>query len=260
MLKFLTMGRWGPGRVRTAWVPDGRKRLSRIDHLIESAWAEASARPAVHLFDGPMCRLESFAPTPQSLDLSLSPTSYKVFLGTNMNHPELAQTYGREVLANPLGLSVGLVTADDFLLLGRRNTSVAYYPGRVHPFAGALEPRDASAPDGVFAGARRELAEELSLTDADLDPGALQCLGIMEDAALLQQELAFTARCRLNRAGVESRLDRVEHDAIVAIPPDVKAVGEILENTSEFTPVAVGTLMLWGRESFGPEWFDTFVV
>ena len=74
------------------------------------------------------------------LALTLSNTTYKHFLGTNLTHPELADRYGREILANPVGVSPALLTADNFLMMGRRNASVAYYPNRIHPFAGALDP------------------------------------------------------------------------------------------------------------------------
>ena len=46
-----------------------------------------------------------------------------------------------DCLANPVGVSPALLSADNFLIMGRRNASVAYYPNRIHPFAGALEPR-----------------------------------------------------------------------------------------------------------------------
>jgi hypothetical protein len=48
-------------------------------------------------------------------------------------------------------VSPALLTADGFLMMGRRNASVAYYPNRVHPFAGALDPGDAD----MFAAVRR---------------------------------------------------------------------------------------------------------
>jgi 8-oxo-dGTP pyrophosphatase MutT (NUDIX family) len=223
-----------------------------VEALIESAWEEASRRPGVFLFDGPMCRLESFDVSPAALRLVLGRTSYKAFLGTNMRHPEIAGAYGRSALANPLGMSCALESADGFLLLGRRNATVAYYPSRVHPFAGALEPGDA---DDVFGGVRRELAEELSLTGDDVPPDALSCVGIAEDASLLQPELIFHARCKPSRRQVESQLDPEEHRAIVALPVDAHAATAALRHAADFTPVAVAAVLLWGRLAFGHAWF-----
>ena len=61
-----------------------------------------------------------------------------------------------------LGISVALISRDQRLVMGRRNERVAYYPGRIHPFAGALEPADEL---DIFAAVRRELQEELGLAE-----------------------------------------------------------------------------------------------
>ena len=251
MLRFHAPGDWPPGSVTATRVTDGRRRVAAVEAAIDAAWAAASARPGVRLFDGPMCRLESWHATPDCLTLALSPTSYKPFLGTNMVNPHLADQHGRDVMANPVGVSPALLTADGYLMLGRRNASVAYYPGRVHPFAGSLEPTD---PD-VFAAVRRELAEELSLTDADLSD--LRCTGVAEDVALRQPELIFAAATRATRQQVEVRLDPAEHAGTwaVAATPAAVAAAVVAQGGASLTPVAVAALLLWGRLRFGDDWF-----
>ena len=165
--EFLRAGDWGPGDVEVEWVASTRRVVPEVEALIERAWAEATARPGAHLFDGPACRLERWEVSPDGtrLRLALSHTSYKPFFGTNMSHPELADRYGPEVMANPVGVSPALETSDGMLLLGRRNGAVAYYPNGVHPFAGALDPADGG---DVFRAVRRELAEELALTEPEV--------------------------------------------------------------------------------------------
>src|SRR5688572_17160765 len=196
MLTYLQIGDWRPGEIDIEWVPSGRRILPEVESLIDRAWRDALARPGAHIFDGPMCRLERWAVTPEGghLHLVLSNTSYKPFLGTNMTHPDLADRFGADVLANPLGVSPALETADAYLLLGRRNASVAYYPERVHPFAGAIEPRDGG--DG-FAAVRRELREELSLDDREVSE--IRCTALVREPALRQTEMVFQigrASCR----------------------------------------------------------------
>jgi len=253
MLTFRHIGDWGPGEVEAAWVESTRVVLPEVERLIERAWSDATARPGVHLFDGPMCRLESSSVSPppegQRLRLALSPTSYKGFLGTNLTHPELADRYGAEVLANPVGVSPALETSDGLLLMGRRSASVAYHPNRVHPFAGALEPGDAG---DAFAAVRRELHEELALEDADVTD--LRCAGLVEDATLRQPELIFRARCALTRAQVEARVDQIEHRGIWPVQTTRRGIESVL-GESELTPVAVATLLLWGGARFGDAWF-----
>jgi 8-oxo-dGTP pyrophosphatase MutT (NUDIX family) len=251
MITFLTTGDWGPADV-TAQPSQGRRRNNAtLQALIDTTWADALARPGAHLFDGPMCRLEHWSVSPDGrLNLLLSDTSYKVFYGTNMRHPEVADEYGPEVLANPVGVSPALQTADGFLLLGRRNASVAYYPDRIHPFAGALEPGDGY---DLFAAVRRELREELSLDDADVPE--VRCTGLVFEHALRQTEFIFRANCALPRADLERRLDPQEHRGLHAIPATAAEVAAAARDP-RLTPVAVASLLLWGRLAFGDEWFD----
>ena len=249
MLRFHATGDWTPGQVRVGWVESGRRIVPEVERLIDRAWKAAISRPGVRLFDGPMCRLERWEASAQELSLDLSVTSYKPFMGTNLSHPELAEQFGREVMANPVGVSPALQTADDFLLLGRRNATLAYYPNRTHPFAGALEPRDNG---DLFAAVRRELAEELSLGDADV--AEIRCTGIAEDRALRQPELLFHVRTRLTRSQLEAQVHADEHGGSVAVPATREAVAGIVHDPA-LTPVAVASLLLSGRVYFGEDWF-----
>jgi hypothetical protein len=253
MLTVLKSGDWGHGDVEVQWVPSGRRIVPEVEALIDRAWQSALARPGAHLFDGPMCRLEQWDVSPNgTLRLWLSHTTYKPFFGTNMSHPELAEQYGPEVMANPVGVSPALETSDGFLLLGRRNAAVAYYPDRVHPFAGALEPSDNG---DLFAAVWRELKEELSLEEAYVPE--VRCTGVVLEEALRQNEFIFRARTTMSRAQVESRLDREEHRASYAVPA-TEAGAENAINDPQLTPVAVATLLLWGRRRFGEAWFTTY--
>lgn len=251
MLAFHAIGDWTPQQVQVTWQESTRRILSEVETLIERAWEQVLSRPGVRLFDGPMCRMESWEATPDRLRIALSRTSYKPFLGTNIAHPELVDRFGREVMANPVGVSPALHTADGFLLLGRRNATVAYYPNRTHPFAGALEPLDGG---DLFAAVQRELREELALSDADI--ADVRCTGIAEDLALRQPELIFRVRSKLTRSRIESQVHAEEHGDSIAVPATRDGVESFLPEPS-LTPVAVASLLLWGRVQFGEEWFDS---
>lgn len=251
MLLFHAIGDWTPQQVQVTWRESTRRIVPEVDSMIERAWEQVLSRPGVRLFDGPMCRMESWEATADQLRIALSRTSYKPFLGTNIAHPELADRLGREVMANPVGVSPALHTADDFLLLGRRNASVAYYPNRTHPFAGALEPRDGG---NLFAAVRRELHEELSLVDEDI--AEIRCTGIAEDLALRQPELIFRVRSKLTRSRIEAQVHAEEHGDSIAIPATRDGVERVVPEPS-LTPVAVASLLLWGRVQFGEKWFDS---
>jgi 8-oxo-dGTP pyrophosphatase MutT (NUDIX family) len=252
MLIFHAAGDWTREQVHLSQAQSKRRIVPEVERLIDEAWRAATSQPGVNLFDGPMCRLESWSASAQRLSLALSETSYKIFLGTNLHHAELADRYGRDILANPVGVSPALETADGWLMMGRRNASVAYYPNKIHPFAGAVEPRDAL---NVFDAVLRELREELGFTSADV--ADLRCTGIAEDRSIRQPELIFRASSMRTKAEIEATVDRTEHHASWSIPTTGKAVEEALEDMSGMTPVGVAALLLWGRSAFGVDWFQT---
>ena len=230
-------GDWGPEQLRASWTDSNRRIDPAVEHAIACAWADASARLGEKLFDGPMCRLERWTATPSQLELVLSRTSYRPFLGTNLTHPHLPI----DVMANPIGVSSALETSDGYLLLGRRNDSVAYYPNRIHPFAGALEPRE---PLDIFSEVRRELREELSLTDADIT--RIRCIGLAEDPQIHQPELVFHVKSNGTREQIEARLDRTEHHSIYALPAASEAVKDAITDPA-LTPIGVASLLLWSE-------------
>ncbi|MGH7179039.1 MAG: hypothetical protein ACREJC_16800 [Tepidisphaeraceae bacterium] len=240
-------GEWSRQQVRIAWTQSGRAIVPDVESQIDREWRMATANPSVRLFDGPMCRMESWRRDGESLVLELSRTSYRVFLGTNLRHAEL----DARLRANPIGVSPALLTSDGFLMLGMRNASVAYYPSRLHPFAGTPVPRDDM---DLFDEVLRELREELSFTSADIVE--MRQIGIVEDPSLRQQELIFFVRTSRTRRQIESQVDLAEHVrgwSVTSNPSDVR--GAMLSD-EPFTPVARATLLLAGRREFGTDWFE----
>jgi len=238
------------GSIRTRWVESTRRIVPEVEQAIEHSWQAKLQQPNIKLWDGPMCRLQRWELRGGELHLDLSPTSYRTFFGTNMSNPQLLDKYGREVGANPLGVSPALETCDGYLMLGRRNSTVAYYPNLLHPFAGALEPEEA---DDVFKAIRRELREELHFHDGDL--AEIRLMGMVEDANLRQPEPIFYVRSTRSRAEIEKLVQQEEHHDSWAVRADRQAMEEALRDVSRFTPVGVASLLLWGRSRFGDAWF-----
>jgi NUDIX domain-containing protein len=249
MIRFDDIGHYEPGQIVVRWVDSTLKTEPAVTAAIEAAWAGAAGRRGVLLFDGPMCRLERLVRRGADLELCVSRTSYKTFFGTNLSNPALAERFGDAVMGNAVGASCVLQSADGWLLLGRRNESVAYYPNRVHPFAGALEQ---SQELDVFKEARRELHEETGLASDQIV--ALSCLGLVEDVSLRQPELIFAARTSRTREQIHAGMPIGEHGGLYAVSA---ASGALEQGIAEaiLTPVACAALALWGKSNFGDEWF-----
>jgi hypothetical protein len=245
MVKIHATGNWSRGAVTARMVPSSRLILPHVEALIAPAWKAGKQRLGEKLFDGPMCRMESWRATDESLTIQVSFTSYRIFLGTNLNNAE-SQKLPREVCANPVGVSSALLTDDGYLMYGRRNALVAYYPHRVHPFAGALEEKDLS---DVFGAVERELNEELNISPRQID--SIHCIGIAEDQRIRHPELIFRTRVKLSRRQIEQQVHDEEHGGSVAIEASRQGVGRALADASELTPIAIATLMLFARSTFG---------
>jgi hypothetical protein len=237
MFTILAEGNWARSQVKCEWTASTRACNLTMDAQIEAAWRSAAAREGIKLFDGLMCRLESYRASAGRLELRLSRTSYKIFLGTNLAG---ADRFDSSQRANPIGLSPALLTIDGHLIMGRRNSRVAYYPNRIHPFAGALEPKDGA---DVFAGMLRELNEELSLEQDAIE--SMRCIGLAEDDALRQPELIFHVRTRLTKQELSQSMDADEHFGLWSIPATRDALRDIDDH--ELTPIALATISLWSR-------------
>ncbi len=209
------------------------------------------ARPGVHLFDGPLCRLESWRVDGHGLHLTLSRTSYKVFLGTNGRNAHLAASLGAQAMANAVGTSAAVLSSDGFLVFGERGPHVALYPDCAHPFGGCLEPSDGL---DVVEDMARELREELGLGAADLVD--LRCLALGGDLALGQPELTFLAVTKLTRAELERRVDHEEHRGSWAMRANAEDIALALREDRAMTPLTRLTLLVYGGHAFGATWLS----
>lgn len=235
-------------------VPSGLRLTPDQQAVIADEWNAATSQRGVDLFDGPLCRLESLAVDERGLHLRVSPSSYRIFIGTNCRHPQWADEHGRQAMADPIGTSVILRSGDGVLVFGRRSQRVALYPGRVHPFGGTMEPPTHGAPPDPLAEMRRELAEEIGITGGDVCD--LRIIGVIEDLRLRQPELIYAAQTALPAAAIAARLDLHEHTACWLLPDDQARIEAVLTGIEAITPVLAGTLLAWGWRRFGDAWLD----
>jgi hypothetical protein len=239
-----------------------RPSNAEVDGLIERAWIERLAqavRSGKKLYDGLLCRLISHRSSGRRMELTIGPVSFKEFVGTNCANPHLRYKYGPEVLANPLGVSAVLVTADGFLVMGRRSEAVVVHSGMIHPIGGMVELHGSAAAD-PFAAMEQELGQELALPAGQI--AKIACLGLVRDKSLFQSELIFRAAAKTDVAQIlkqaKAASDAAEHSELLAVRDEpCSVVNFIQSNCQTTTAVALASLMLHGQDRWGSGWFAT---
>ena len=212
---------------------------------IEEEWAkrlaEAEERGGL-LYDGPLLKMVRCDVNGHVLRLLLQPTSYKMFVGTNMRNPSLPA----ELRADPLGNSAVVVSADDRIVLGRRSTRVHGHPGRLHCIGGHVEHGEHGDGDLIdtFASIVAEATEELAIEEDQIVENI--CLGIVRDVASQQPEQVF--RIRVDVAGGELRTRGSEHESLVLIENSREEVERFIDaNADSLVPVARACLLAHAR-------------
>lgn len=214
---------------------------------VERAWEEGLASGR-RLFDGELVRLEGYREVKGALgaawlELELGRVTYKPFYGLHMARRDLLPAEASR-RPNPLGVSAVMRLACGRLVMGWRGAGVAYYPGRLHPVAGGMEPGDAD----VFAAARRELLEELSLPAGWDNGAAWQLVGLVRDVVLAQPEAVVLVDVVLEAGQLGPSGD--EHTRLELIAP----TGLTSSLWAALTPVgraALGLAQSVGRPGLG---------
>ncbi|MFW6132310.1 MAG: hypothetical protein ACOC8F_00325 [Planctomycetota bacterium] len=256
------VGSYAPQQVAVRWSEAPRPTCPEVDRLIARTWTDR-ARRAEHegwmFYDGALCRLTEWSADDGVLTLTLGAVSYREFLGTNATHAHIRYVHGPEVLADPLGVSAALTTAEGFLVLGRRSRRVMQYAGRIHPVGGLVEPgAEASALPDPFLTMRAELEEELALDPQRV--GRMLCIGLVRDKHTDQPELILDVTTDTEvgelRADQAAATDSAEHTGLEPVRDDPASLVNFIEQRyAKLTPVALATLLLHGLHSWGTGWF-----
>ena len=262
------IGRYAPSQVHVKVDASPRPTTPALDALIEAEWERQTA--LAHgtdrlLFNGPLMRYVRHDVTPgdegtPEFHLTVGPTCYRDFVGTNLfNHHRLDE-FGWHRFANPIGTTATLTTRDGRICYGRRSARVSYHALHVHTFGGALEERDQAADGSIdpFGSLCRELVEELCLPPEELHD--LVCVGLIRDKEIHQPEMLFEAGLDLTTeellARWESAESKDEHDEIVTLPNRPDAIIPFTKSCGPIAPVAIGALFLHGWLQWGKDWYE----
>ncbi len=255
-------GRFGPGQVHVRWEASPRPTTAELEAAIASAWEAAAvdcaARGAM-LYNGPLVRWRGHAIRDGVLQIDAGPTNFRDFVGTNLYGRARIDEIGRERFANPIGTTGTVITADGWLVYGRRSQRVAWHAGYLHTFGGALEAADLR-PDGsidAFAAVHRELAEELRVGAEEIE--CTSCVGLIHDHEIWQPELLFEIRLRVECSALLGRLDlddpHQEHVSLEPVRDEPDALVPFIRRAAPVAPIGVGAICLHGRHRWGEEWY-----
>ena len=255
------LGPFSLDQVRVRWTDRPRPTTRDVEQFIDTFWRRRTAQAdaeGVRLWDGPLCRLIEYRSGSGTLEMTLGPTCFRDFVGTNLYNAHLRHLHGLDVLSNPVGVSGMVLTASGYLVLGRRSEAVAYHAGRIHPIGGCLEPLgDGKVPD-PFAGIVAELEEELGLESPSVT--GVVCLGLVRDKRLVQPEMVFDVTVSASadevRAALSGAAGQAEHAELVVVRDHPASVVSFMEShIDDLTPVALAGLLLHGLRRCGGGWF-----
>jgi 8-oxo-dGTP pyrophosphatase MutT (NUDIX family) len=244
------------------WSDEPRATLPEIERLIAVEWERRTAQAKETgqiLFNGGLARYVGHQVGDGCLQITVGPTDYRDFVGTNLYNNRRVEEFGWRRFANPVGTTALIVSADGYIVLGRRSERVAYHGGYLHTIGGALEARDCADPEHIdaFAAVLRELSEEVKITDAEVT--SIECIGLARDTEILQPELLFEVRVSVPADDLCVRLDRTdpqqEHVGLEYCPDRPEAVVDFLHDSAPFAPVAAAAMMLRGSLTWGDEWY-----
>ena len=265
LLDFL--GQYKPEDLVVHWSQDRPPASAEVQGLMEQAWTarlDQARQSGTILFDGPLCRLIRFETRRDKLELTLGPTGYKEFLGTNLTHPQLRYQHGEAIMADPLGVSAA----------ARRRSGCAGGDDWGWAQARAAEPRRGmptmNAPDASSLRPRYLLANGGSLLSDDNNaprsgggacpfvtsfappwgpPGPAKCSAALRPASYGAQDRITHYRPNRCERGCYARLRKPRHLA----NPTGTSPGT--DDVSSFTPsVSIGGS--FNYDTWFGYWFD----
>lgn len=255
--EILVRGSFSRAAVCVDYTPGGFAPEPPIDAHIDRAWQTylgTSAEKGIHLYNGPLFRLDGFERTENGMHLFLSDTDFRACIGTSS--AEFASAFPSAGRANPLTVSVVVVTSDRKIVIEKRRR-VDSRRRAYHVIAGYMErDKDPARPPHPFDTLNREVREELGI---DLDEDSLSATGLIR--TMYGSEICF--RCVLDipfsrlietKANSETDSEIETLEALDDFPPAVAAF--LASHPTDLVPSGRACLLLYGGEAYGERWYD----
>ena len=213
-----------------------------------------------------MYRLNDATLEGNRLVIDMGVTNFKDYIGTSQRallDPEFRKILmaagvtdhnnPNHYFSNPLATCSSIVTSDGFILVGTRSEKVAIYPGVPHVTGGYVKVNGDNRPDftvkdvDLFSNMRKELYEELGLTDEDVT--SKDFLGIVRNLITRAPEALYNISLNINSDELHHRWktksrDRFEHRNITFYSRD-ELPGFLRKNEGTMVPTGEATLKLF---------------
>lgn len=150
----------------------------------EKIWAEFS-RKRSSAFDGELLRLKSFSSGADTAILTMERTSFSAYVTTR--EPHFVTLFPGLERADPLGITVLVVSSDNKLILTQRSLTAEQNPGGVYFVGGYAEPSPCDVNLNIFLEAAREVQEEIGVDD--LKQSKAWVIGLAYDPVYCHPEL-----------------------------------------------------------------------
>ncbi|MGC9424094.1 hypothetical protein, partial [Vibrio sp.] len=200
----------------------------------------------------PLYRLISYSVNGGNLVLRLGKTDFGEYLATNVEHPEWREIYGDEVMSDALAFSVAAVTADNFLLWGKRSGKPADAAGAYH----VLPSGHPHPPGSIGIWLYQELEAEAGIQVDEISD--LICTGLVLSLWNTKPELTFFLRASVTFAELQERkrTEGWEFAEVYGLLFTNTSVREWLADYKDrLVPSGHAAVLLAGRINFGDKWW-----
>lgn len=222
----MALGAWHCDQVTCTYAPLGRDARVPTCAYVDNLWESHKIRyPSA--FDGPLLGLvEVNNQTTKELPLLVKRTSYAQYIATREPSFEI-ECPGVE-RANPIGMTIVLLSADDKVVVTHRSAAVDQNAGRPYFVGGYVEPPAHQNLSGVIcANAAREIEEELGMKSL-----AVIIIGMARDPFYCHPELFAVSRVPVRAVDIpevwRSARDRHEASQLSLLP-----ISELFANSEQ---------------------------
>jgi hypothetical protein len=253
--ELLAYGCFSRADISVSYCPEKSLRDPSAFALIDQIWStylHDSIEAGIRVYNGALFRLDNQRQEKGHLWIELSDTDFRECIGTaditfKSAFPAIPQT-------NPLAASVALVTSDNKIIIEKRSRIDARRRA-YHVIAGYMERKWDGAQPHPFSTLVREAREELGI---ELDEADMRATGLIR--AHYGSEVCF--RCPLpnsfdevlriqNSLGRDSEIETL--DAINDSPQAVAAF--LAAHKTDMAPPGRACLLLYGRQTYGDDWY-----